>query len=125
MREASSIGYCGYACHVCPGRCPCKTSPDNGDPHCPIRACCREHGLAGCWDCDDFPCGRGAFAGEDYGGLAKAGAICVMEDGLAGYLRLAEANLASDFSLYKGMSADEVLAVLRGETARKGEQVTG
>jgi hypothetical protein len=119
MREADNIGYCGYACHVCPGACPCKASPDNGDPNCPIRTCCRARRLQGCWDCTDFPCQRGAFGSADFGGLARAGVLCIMEDGLEEYIRLAEANLDSDFSVYKGMSADRLLNVLRGEVAKK------
>jgi hypothetical protein len=119
VKEAENVGYCGYACHVCPGRCPCKASPDNGEPNCPIRRCCTGRGLEGCWACDSFPCDQGAFGGQDYGGLAKAGVICIMEDGLAAYARLAEANLASDFGVYRGMSAAEVLAILRGGLAER------
>jgi hypothetical protein len=119
MRESDVIGYCGYACIVCPGGCACKASPDNGDPSCPIRICCQERGLQGCWDCDEFPCDRGAFGNEDFGGLAKAGVICAREGGVAEYVRLAEANLDADFSVYKGKSADEILAVLRGTAAQR------
>jgi hypothetical protein len=30
----------------------------DGDPSCAIRACCREHGIDLCFDCNEFPCKR-------------------------------------------------------------------
>ncbi len=37
-----------------------------GDPNCKMRACVKERGLAGCWECADLPCDlRRAFNPED------------------------------------------------------------
>jgi len=32
----------------------CKA--EGGNPECAIRLCVKEKGLAGCWECDQFPC---------------------------------------------------------------------
>lgn len=53
------IAYCGLACCVCSENNKCVGCQSGGcDIHgwCKNHNCCREKGLNGCWECDDFPC---------------------------------------------------------------------
>src|SRR5512138_1509398 len=58
-----SIAYCGLVC----GRCHLRESCDGckntaslceRSAVCYQRNCCIQKGLEGCWECDDFPCGK-------------------------------------------------------------------
>lgn len=52
------VAFCGLACCVCGENthCPgCRAGGCPGGAECPLSACCRGRGLAGCWDCPDFP----------------------------------------------------------------------
>ena len=55
------IAYCGVDCSTCPDylekRCPsCRATVwDVGDECMPV-ACCREHVIECCGQCDEFPC---------------------------------------------------------------------
>jgi ubiquinone/menaquinone biosynthesis C-methylase UbiE len=58
----NSIAYCGLACCVCSENVKCVGCQSGGcDIHgwCKNYNCCREKGIAGCWECDDFPCQGG------------------------------------------------------------------
>ncbi len=56
------LAYCGLACCLCSENSDC-TGCQNGDApcfgDCENFPCVRERGLAGCWECPDFPCGKG------------------------------------------------------------------
>jgi hypothetical protein len=123
MDDKDKVAYCGFVCFVCAGQCACKESDENGDPNCHQRDCCREKGIEGCWDCDEFPCNLGAFANDDYGGLAMGGVLCIRKVGLGRFVELARANLSPDFGVYRGRDAEEVLAILMGEGPDPGETV--
>jgi hypothetical protein len=63
-----SIAYCGLVCALdsCFENCNgCKSGTGCGDDKCVQRECCIIRGLNGCWECDDFPCGKGYFANEE------------------------------------------------------------
>lgn len=56
------IAYCGLACCLCSenSQCPgCQNRGCGQVEDCVHFSCCREKGLAGCWECPDFPCGQG------------------------------------------------------------------
>lgn len=58
-----SIAYCGLVCGMCHLRGECDGCRDTANlcqrsAVCFQRRCCLEKGLAGCWECADFPCGR-------------------------------------------------------------------
>lgn len=57
-----AIGYCGLACCMCNENANCVGCQDGGcDIHgeCKNYNCCKEKGLSGCWECDEFPCTGG------------------------------------------------------------------
>jgi hypothetical protein len=58
-----SIAYCGLVCGRCHLRAACggcKNSAKLCDRSetCYQRSCCLQKGLAGCWECAEFPCGK-------------------------------------------------------------------
>ena len=55
----TKIAYCGLACIVCNRKdtcCGCHDEGCTGKNWCKNYNCCREKGLNGCWECDEFPC---------------------------------------------------------------------
>ncbi len=56
------IAYCGLACCLCSENQDCPGCQNGDGPcfsECENFPCVRERGLAGCWECPDFPCGKG------------------------------------------------------------------
>lgn len=56
------IAYCGLACCLCSENQNCPGCQNGDGPcfsECENFPCVRERGLAGCWECPDFPCGKG------------------------------------------------------------------
>lgn len=57
-----SIAPCGLICELCSERTHCKgcnfSKPEEISCLCIQRKCCDEKGISGCWDCDDFSCGK-------------------------------------------------------------------
>lgn len=89
---ARTIAPCGLICGLCSEAPGCKGCRDEGGcaraAVCHQRTCCAEKGLAGCWQCGDFPCDQDMFAPERDVRL-KAFVRCAKENGLnalAGHL---------------------------------------
>lgn len=62
MRRELGLAYCGLACSLCSENGECKGCQNLEQPcfeGCENFSCVRERGLAGCWECPDFPCGKG------------------------------------------------------------------
>lgn len=69
-----AAGYCGLACCLCAENKNCVGCQDGGcDSHgwCKNYNCCREKGLNGCWECDEFPCDGGMLAKPRIRAFAK------------------------------------------------------
>ena len=116
------VGYCGLACNVCMGACPCKASLEHGDQDCFQRKCCIEKGIDGCWQCEVFPCNEGYFASVEWRGLCIACVQCIKQEGIDGFVSLAKSNLDPDYGLHRQRSASEVREALHG--ARPGHEST-
>ncbi|MBN1697383.1 MAG: DUF3795 domain-containing protein [Spirochaetales bacterium] len=59
MENQKGIGYCGLACAVCSenSHCAgCRNGECKNKGWCNTLRCCKEKGLAGCWECEAFPC---------------------------------------------------------------------
>ena len=83
---ADSIAPCGYVCGMCYDTVsrPCPGC-QNEYEKCPIRICCTNRKIRGCWDCSDFPCCECNFRSIRIRAFLK----CAKEEGteaLAGYL---------------------------------------
>lgn len=65
MKRERGVAYCGLACCVCGENetCPgCRSEGCAGKGWCMSFRCCREKQLAGCWECDKFPCENPMFS---------------------------------------------------------------
>lgn len=61
-RRELGIAYCGLACCLCSesAECPgCQNGGCPGHESCLNYNCARDRDVSGCWECSDFPCGRG------------------------------------------------------------------
>ena len=59
MKRELGMAYCGLACCVCSenGNCEgCQRGGCEAHGWCKSYRCCKERGLAGCWECEQFPC---------------------------------------------------------------------
>ena len=60
MRREKGLAYCGLACCVCDKNetcAGCRNAGCTNKEWCKHFSCCKEKGLNGCWECDEFPCG--------------------------------------------------------------------
>jgi hypothetical protein len=58
------LAYCGLACCLCSenANCAgCRNAGCTGKDSCRIYRCCKEKGIAGCWECQAFPCDARMF----------------------------------------------------------------
>lgn len=118
------IAYCGLACCVCSENENCVGCRNNGckdKDWCKNYKCCREKGINGCWECEDFPCSDGmleklrirAFArfakefGEDE--LVR----CLLRNKEKGIVYHYDGQLVGDYD--KGKTEEEIINVIRLE----------
>lgn len=62
MQREKGVAYCGLACCVCSENANCVGCRNDGckdKEWCKNLNCCKERGLNGCWECDQFPCQGG------------------------------------------------------------------
>lgn len=94
MEVQNSIAYCGLVCRLChfADRCGGCKSADNccgkrlSESGCCQYDCCTVKGFSGCWECEDFPCGKDMFS-DDHDVRLRAFVRCAREEGVE---RLAE-----------------------------------
>ena len=128
---ALTVAYCGLICGVCSNRCEpdCRGGGGCEPGTCYQRSCCVRKGLAGCWECDEFPCGKGFFAeaadpgtpwvtSSVYLGLCIGSVQCVRVYGIEGCVRLVLANLGDNVDYgyeLRFKTPQEFTAMIRGE----------
>lgn len=62
MKRDRGVAFCGLACCVCSKNDNCLGCRNDGckdKDWCKHFKCCKEKGLKGCWECDEFPCTGG------------------------------------------------------------------
>ena len=116
-----SVAHCGLVCALCPGAAPDKGGcpgcrRGGGDADCPLRQCCVERELLGCWECDEFPCDKGMFGSEEWRGLGIASVECIREHGLEGYVAILASRFGDvvEFEPFQSKSPQEVKMLLCG-----------
>ncbi|MFA0814212.1 MAG: DUF3795 domain-containing protein [Anaerofustis sp.] len=61
MIKERGIAYCGLACCICSQNeicVGCRKDGCEGKDWCKNFVCCKTKGIAGCWECEEFPCGE-------------------------------------------------------------------
>lgn len=74
MRRELGIAYCGLACCLCSENAGCPGCRQNGCAayaECVNYGCVKERGLDGCWECPEFPCGKGMHKSPRIQAFAK------------------------------------------------------
>ncbi len=102
MKRELGLAYCGLACCLCSENEGCKGCRQNGCAawaECPNYGCVTERGLEGCWECPEFPCGKGMLEKP----RMRAFVRFAKEHGVEGLLdRLAENERAGIVYHYPG-----------------------
>ena len=94
-----NIGYCGLICNLChlANECSgCKSAKNRcqrylSETGCYQHSCCQERGLNGCWDCDDFNCGKDMFS-KSHDIRLRAFIRFIKDEGLEKFARCIIAN---------------------------------
>ena len=77
LLEALADGQCNNPCHLGGDGC-----PDN----CPVKDCCQQRGLKGCWECGDFEkCAKPDFLEPISGTYHKQNVCIIKKEGLDGW----------------------------------------
>lgn len=74
FRRELGIAYCGLACCLCSENGDCRGCKQNGCAayaECQNYGCVTERDIDGCWECPDFPCGRGMLGNPRMRAFAK------------------------------------------------------
>jgi len=113
-----TVGYCGLICGVCPGmgKCDCKTAPKPEAADCYQRNCCMAKGIAGCWECEQFPCDQGFYAPDNaWRGLCLASVGYVRDQGLDALVELVTRKHGTrmDHGPYVHKTQEEALQLLQ------------
>ncbi len=77
MDRSKGIAYCGLACCACSENSTCAGCRNDGcsdKTWCRPFNCCPSKGLAGCWECGDFPCDDPLFSKVKVVAFAKLAA---------------------------------------------------
>ena len=92
--SSNGVAYCGLNCQLCGEEtgCPgCRTGDNCGRAAvCLHRRCCRDKGLAGCWECPE-PCGQDMHA-PDRDVRLRAFVRYIRENGVEKFLRRMREN---------------------------------
>lgn len=70
------------------GQCnnPCRLGGDGCSDHCPVKDCCTEKGIEGCWECAELDqCGKGDFLEPISGTYPKQNARMIRDKGFDGW----------------------------------------
>ena len=132
MRRDKGIAYCGLACAICGQNETCVGCRNEGckdKDWCKNFKCCKEKGLNGCWECNDFPCSGGmldkarirAFASfiKKYG--EDEFLECLEKNEKNGIVYHYPASIFGDYDKYE--TEEEIMDMIKnGETAAKNQE---
>lgn len=116
--DDGTVAYCGLICSACEAMLKgCAGCHQGGGEPCEVRDCCLTKGLQGCWECDAFPCTRGPFGNEEWAGLCIGLVQAIQKQTLQRLVEHVRARLGEviDYGAFRGLSADEVMALIDPE----------
>ncbi len=115
--DTNSFAPCGLICGLCKeineGCNGCRFG--GGDQNCYQLNCCKEKGIAGCWECGSFPCDNGYFVDEKWKGVIIGFARCVKQEGAEKCYKLVRAKLGNSINYhdYTSISEQNIINLLR------------
>lgn len=130
MKQELGIAYCGLACCLCSEAetCPgCQEAGCPGHEACHNYNCCKAKGLAGCWECPEFPCGQGMHKNlriRTFARFIKERGQpflmeCLADNERDGVRYHCPGGLVGDYDLE---NEDEIVSMLlRGKSRREGD----
>ena len=74
MNKQKGIAYCGLACSLCNENTNCAGCRNEGcigKDWCKNFICCKDKGLNGCWECEEFPCDSKMYSNPRVRAFAK------------------------------------------------------
>lgn len=111
--DINTFAPCGIICGLCKDiDTKCKGCRSGGcDNNCFHFNCCKAKGIAGCWECEGFPCGNGYFIGEQWRGIITGFAKCIKVAGRNNFYKKVKAKLGSsiDYQKYKFISEQNII----------------
>jgi hypothetical protein len=116
-----SVACCSLICALdsCYENCDgCRSGKGCGDSQCFQKECCTVKGFYGCWECPDFPCGKGYFANTHPSQGQFVGCTrYIKEHGIESYVAAVVRNQGKGLTyglngMYGGKSESEVLNLL-------------
>lgn len=118
----NSVACCGLICALdsCYENCDgCRFGKGCGDHQCFQKECCTSRGFYGCWECPDFPCGKGYYANSHPSKGQFIGCVRYIKTaGIENYVDSVIQNRARGIKYglngaYADKSEDEVLILLQ------------
>jgi len=129
MNHEKGLAYCGLAHCVCGENYICAGCRNEGCKNkewCKHFNCCKENGLNGCWECNEFPCGGMhdktrvlAFAKYIKQNGEEKMMHCLELNEKAGIAYHYEGQLVGDYD--KCTTVDEVISILEGVCANNAQ----
>ena len=116
-----SVASCGLICALdsCYKNCDgCRSGKGCGDSECFQKECCARRDLHGCWECSEFPCGKGYFSDENTSKGQFIGCVrYIQKAGIEKYVNSVIQNSSQGIKYglngdYAGKSEVEVLSML-------------
>jgi hypothetical protein len=84
-----------------------------GDQNCYQLKCCREKRIAGCWECESFPCGQGYLADEKWRGVITGFAKCVKVVGTYKFYATVKSKFGDsiNYDEYTSISEQNIISI--------------
>ncbi len=107
--DVNSFAPCGLICGLCKDiNRECKGCRyGGGDQSCFQLNCCKAKGIAGCWECESFPCGKGYLGDEQWKGIIAGFAKCIRVVGPDIFYKDVKSKLGSSIDYHKYTSISE------------------
>jgi hypothetical protein len=114
--EIYNFAPCGLICSLCKETLKgCKGCRNGGgDQKCYQLNCCRKKAIAGCRECEDFPCDNGYFADPEWRGVIIGFARCVKEYGPEKFFSLVKSKFGNiiDYEEYLSITEQNIINML-------------
>lgn len=113
--DINSLAPCGLICGLCKDiHRECKGCRNEGtDQNCFQFSCCRAKGIAGCWECESFPCGKGYLGDEKRQGIMIGFTRCIKVVGPYKFYNDVKSKLGSsiNYSEYFFISEQNIISM--------------